>query len=784
MAEQLRMEAVVTDKFSGPLKRLQERLSGIREPEHLKELGEHFDRARERVEKLSEAMKVGLEPAMSGLGIAGLTLGGTFAGLMQATRSFAETTASLSRLSNETGISIDRFRELDSVFNKLGVKAEVVNGSIVTFRQNLHDIQKNRGATFGWLTAQEPQLAKQLHDAKNPDEAYGRALGFLQRIPDPVERQTASQQLFGTPDIARIGEMSKSEVHEAIRDADKAQGQISEGSKKAAEDFEKLTGRLKDALTGLRDDVGSKLLPFVNGLVSGAANFVENNHGATVAGGVAVSGGATVVATHLGRRLFRHWLGRASSAAAELPTSAAARAGRAAAPGVANDNWAFHAANENVAAEATEAGSIFSRMAPKLGAGLRLLGPVTWPLMVRDVGESMNPTTPEGAPYRNDQLPGWPATFEQSRRAGEEYKRDPEAARGRAMMQHELTDLHTNAVREGTVEGLKKATPDAEKQVKGWFGWLWNSSADGGALPFGGGGAKLLNASYEVGGGGSIGGGGGSRARSYGGGRFNALSRARGDSTVGSEMDIAGSSAGNLTKLIDESAKKYGIDPRFMEGIRAGESGHGSKYDKKDDAVESSWGPFQLNRRRGLGVQFEKETGLDVRDPRTIPAQANWVARYLSKGGSLRAWMGYHGPRDADPRWGDSGYRPSEGSSSTASGFHLPKGGYWAKDSAGNPVAVGPDGAAIQSSRAAPGTDIAGRMYPKDWRRVLDTNRALTQGTGMGFLGAGQVNPEGNVTVNLHHFPSGVQAKTSADGFFKDVKVNRGRQMSEASQET
>jgi len=131
----------------------------------------------------------------------------------------------------------------------------------------------------------------------------------------------------------------------------------------------------------------------------------------------------------------------------------------------------------------------------------------------------------------------------------------------------------------------------------------------------------------------------------------------------GNRLGAAGSqSAGgaSLTDLIANEARAAGIDPRIMEGIRAGESGHGSRYDVKDDAIESSWGPYQLNRRRGLGATFEKETGLDVRDPSTIPAQTRWVAQYIAKGGSLGAWMGYHGPRNADPRWGNSGYVPPE----------------------------------------------------------------------------------------------------------------------------
>lgn len=131
--------------------------------------------------------------------------------------------------------------------------------------------------------------------------------------------------------------------------------------------------------------------------------------------------------------------------------------------------------------------------------------------------------------------------------------------------------------------------------------------------------------------------------------------------------------SGELTKLITAEAQRAGIDPRIMEGIRAGESGHGSKYDIKDDAQESSWGPFQLNRRRGLGVAFEKDTGLNVRDPKTIAAQARWVANYIKQhGGPNGQWMGFHGARDADPKWGDSGYSPDKPAAGAPTGSLRP----------------------------------------------------------------------------------------------------------------
>lgn len=149
-----------------------------------------------------------------------------------------------------------------------------------------------------------------------------------------------------------------------------------------------------------------------------------------------------------------------------------------------------------------------------------------------------------------------------------------------------------------------------------------------------------------------------------GGGGGSALG---GDSGGGGKGAESHAPEGSLTRLIHDAAQKaasrYGADPtdieRKMNGIRAGESAHSNRYDVKDDALESSWGPFQLNRRRGMGVQFERDTHNDLRDPKTIEKQAEWVADYLARGGSTRPWMGYHGPRSADARWGNSGYTPN-----------------------------------------------------------------------------------------------------------------------------
>jgi hypothetical protein len=187
-----------------------------------------------------------------------------------------------------------------------------------------------------------------------------------------------------------------------------------------------------------------------------------------------------------------------------------------------------------------------------------------------------------------------------------------------------------------------------------------------------------------------------------------------------------------------------------MQGIRAGESGHGSRYDKKDDRVESSWGPFQLNRRGGLGAEFEKDTGLSVRDPSTIAAQARWVAGYIRKNGIGivgRKWMGYRGPRDANPNWGDSGYAPS-----AAAGVHdVP-------------------GAARGAHSPMP--------YPSNWNPIMRRGSAFEAASGAGVFGLNGPTWQGSASLDVRVKADG-STNVKADGgdLFKDVNITRGRSM-------
>jgi hypothetical protein len=118
-----------------------------------------------------------------------------------------------------------------------------------------------------------------------------------------------------------------------------------------------------------------------------------------------------------------------------------------------------------------------------------------------------------------------------------------------------------------------------------------------------------------------------------------------------------------LKGVIDSAAEEHGVDPRRIYGIVAGESGRGSRYDHNITEREASYGPFQLNVKGGLGNEFESATGLSVRDPKTIPQQAKFVAQWIAQNPDRpigKTWYGYKGDTDWNPNWGNAGLGTSE----------------------------------------------------------------------------------------------------------------------------
>ena len=104
-----------------------------------------------------------------------------------------------------------------------------------------------------------------------------------------------------------------------------------------------------------------------------------------------------------------------------------------------------------------------------------------------------------------------------------------------------------------------------------------------------------------------------------------------------------------------------------LAGIQAGESG--GKWVVGDQ--DSSFGPYQMhmgglasggNSGPGLGDDFKKDTGLDPRNPETLPQQTAWISNWAA------------GKSDAEIKQSFHGYRPGAVPAAGPESFGVPPG--------------------------------------------------------------------------------------------------------------
>ena len=79
---------------------------------------------------------------------------------------------------------------------------------------------------------------------------------------------------------------------------------------------------------------------------------------------------------------------------------------------------------------------------------------------------------------------------------------------------------------------------------------------------------------------------------------------------------------------------KWGIDPETASRVLAQESSYGQARQPGDNGT--SFGPFQLHFApdgRAMGDQFQRDTGLNPRDPSTWKAQIDYAMKQAAQGG-------------------------------------------------------------------------------------------------------------------------------------------------------
>jgi hypothetical protein len=235
----------------------------------------------------------------------------------------------------------------------------------------------------------------------------------------------------------------------------------------------------------------------------------------------------------------------------------------------------------------------------------------------------------------------------------------PEAAEGLRAMPASWTQTGGPSLKAGVGTGF-----DAERSIegatergshKGVYQALWDFAHDQSPDGTGGGGAPggVTRASYTpsgAGAGGGAGGGGGGEGAGPGGafrpgaspmGNVPPEGGAAKPQYPTSLDQLGGGASGTPSKgdprgmlsAVRQAAIKNGINPDLMERVARGE-GLSAAYDASARR-ENSWGAMQLHRggAGSVGTEFERQTGLNLSDPRNEKAEIDFAAKWIKNHG-------------------------------------------------------------------------------------------------------------------------------------------------------
>jgi hypothetical protein len=202
--EVVKIVVEVVDKFTKPLEDMRKHLIAVgdKAPDGEK-LTKHFHNLRTVSQSLGSGVNL-LLPAVRSLGFGFAGIAAAVFGVVSALRGFAGNLDTLSRLSRETGLTIDRMRELEAVGRRFGATAGEMRQSWRDFAAEMHKIRAHTQSETltGLRGIGLNEYANRLQAAKTTGDALEIMFAELDKIRDPDERRRFLQLHFFPPEFA------------------------------------------------------------------------------------------------------------------------------------------------------------------------------------------------------------------------------------------------------------------------------------------------------------------------------------------------------------------------------------------------------------------------------------------------------------------------------------------------------------------------------------------------------------------------------------------------------
>ncbi|WP_267428055.1 hypothetical protein [Methylobacterium sp. GC_Met_2] len=285
--EALRMAAEVIDKSTGPLKNIAATLRGVaREGQaHSEALAKGMGRVESGMKGAASAASNVLTPALATVGITGLTLTATIAGIGAAMRNFGGGAKELGQLSRDTGIAASTLRNVQGVLSAVGVDAATSGQALQKFAEDARLAHRGYGPLMEFLRRQGKDesgrkyfndIADGIMRSKDAGEAYMRALHGQEGIKDPVERRIYADNVLKLGDAARLADGRLGSLDDQIKRYQRNNGIVSDKDIADAEAYARAMDGLQGTMNKLYNAAARELTPSLTAAAVAVKKFMDD----------------------------------------------------------------------------------------------------------------------------------------------------------------------------------------------------------------------------------------------------------------------------------------------------------------------------------------------------------------------------------------------------------------------------------------------------------------------------------------------------------------------------
>lgn len=235
------------------------------------EYDKDIDKSREKASGLASSFKKGFGIAAKSVGVLTTATGALGAGFVKASGDVAAYGDNIDKMSQKMGMSAEAYQEWDAVMQHSGTSMETLKASMKT----LANAAQTGSDAFDKLGISQEEIANM-----SQEELFSATITALQNIDDETERTYLAGKTLGRG-ATELGALlnTSAEDTQAMKDrVHELGGVMSDEAVKAAAAYQDSLQDMQTALTGLKNNLVSEMLPAVTTVMDGLGNVFSGDY--------------------------------------------------------------------------------------------------------------------------------------------------------------------------------------------------------------------------------------------------------------------------------------------------------------------------------------------------------------------------------------------------------------------------------------------------------------------------------------------------------------------------